>query len=57
MVQYTTAMKLGTADTEDILRRFTRDNAQHPTYRVGGVGRGVQNCIPMPVSATARLEA
>ena len=33
MVQYTTAMKLGTADTEDILRRFTRDNAQHPTYR------------------------
>jgi hypothetical protein len=21
------------ADTEDILRRFTRDNAQHPTYR------------------------
>jgi TnpA family transposase len=33
MVQYSTAMKLGTADTEDILRRFTRDNAQHPTYR------------------------
>lgn len=33
MVQYTTAMKLGTADTEDILGRFTRDNAQHPTYR------------------------
>lgn len=33
MVKYSTAMKLGTADTEDILRRFTRNNLQHPTYR------------------------
>ena len=33
MVKYATAMKLGTADTEDILRRFTRNNLQHPTYR------------------------
>lgn len=33
MVKYATAMKLGTADTESILRRFTRNNLTHPTYR------------------------
>ena len=32
MVQYTTALRLGTAQTEDILRRFTRSNVQHPVY-------------------------
>ena len=26
-------MRLGTADAESILRRFTRSNVQHPTYR------------------------
>jgi TnpA family transposase len=33
MVKYTTALRLGTADTEAILRRFTRNNVQHPTYK------------------------
>src|SRR6516162_6066308 len=33
MVKYATALRLGTANAEDILRRFTRNNAQHPTYR------------------------
>lgn len=33
MVKYTTALKLGTADAETILRRFTRNNIQHPTYK------------------------
>ncbi len=33
MVKYTMALKLGTADPEAILRRFTRNNVQHPTYR------------------------
>ncbi len=33
MIRYTTAIRLGTADTETILRRFTRANIQHPTYR------------------------
>jgi TnpA family transposase len=33
MVQYATALRLGTAQTEDILRRFTRSNVQHPVYR------------------------
>ena len=33
MVRYTTALRLGTAETESILRRFTRKNVQHPTYK------------------------
>ena len=33
MVKYATALKLGTADAETILRRFTRNNVQHPTYK------------------------
>jgi len=33
MVKYATAVRLGTAETEAILRRFTRNNVQHPTYR------------------------
>jgi TnpA family transposase len=31
MVKYATAVRLGTAETEAILRRFTRNNVQHPT--------------------------
>lgn len=33
MVRYTTAMAERTADPETILRRFTRGNVQHPTYK------------------------
>jgi TnpA family transposase len=33
MVKYATALRLGTADTEDILRRFRRSNVQHPVYK------------------------
>ena len=33
MVKYATALRLGTADTEAILRRFTKKNVQHPTYK------------------------
>ena len=32
MVKYTTALRLGLADPESILRRFTQANAQHPVY-------------------------
>lgn len=32
MVKYATALRLGTADTESILRRFARSSVQHPTY-------------------------
>lgn len=33
MVKYTTALRLGTAETEAILRRFTKHNVLHPTYK------------------------
>jgi len=33
MVKFATALRLGTAGAADILRRFTRANLQHPTYR------------------------
>lgn len=32
MVKYATALRLGTAETEAILKRFTRNNLKHPTY-------------------------
>lgn len=32
MVKYATALRLGTADTESILKRFTKQNVKHPTY-------------------------
>ena len=48
MVKYTTALRLGTAETEAILRRFTRDNLKHPTYQalleLGKVKRTVFLC-------------
>lgn len=33
MIHYATAIRLGTAATEAILRRFTRTNVMHPTYQ------------------------
>jgi TnpA family transposase len=33
MVKYATALRLGTAETEAILKRFTRNNMKHPTYQ------------------------
>jgi TnpA family transposase len=32
MIKYATALRLGTAETEAILRRFTKTGLQHPTY-------------------------
>ena len=33
IIKYATALRVGTADAETILRRFTRSNLQHPTYQ------------------------
>jgi Tn3 transposase DDE domain len=33
LIKFATALRLGTADAESILRRFTKSNVQHPTYR------------------------
>lgn len=42
----TSALRLGTAQPEDILRRFTRNNLQHPTYRaLEELGRAVKTCF------------
>jgi TnpA family transposase len=46
MVKYTTALRLGTAEAEAILRRFTRENVQHPTYRaLLELGKAVKTCF------------
>jgi len=43
MVKYATALKQGTANPEAILRRFTRNNIQHPTYRaLSELGKAVK---------------
>ena len=33
LVKYATALKLGTAEAERVLRRFTRGGPKHPTYQ------------------------
>jgi TnpA family transposase len=33
MIKYATALRVGTADADTILKRFTRSQFQHPTYR------------------------
>jgi len=43
MVKYATALRLGTAEAESILRRFQRSNRQHPTYQaVAELGKAVK---------------
>jgi TnpA family transposase len=43
MIHFASALKAGTAETESILRRFTRSNLQHPTYRaLSELGRAVK---------------
>ncbi len=43
MVKYATALRLGTAEAEAILRRFTRENIQHPTYKaLAELGKAVK---------------
>lgn len=43
MIKYATALRLGTAETEAILQRFTRNNLQHPTYQaLSELGRAVK---------------
>jgi hypothetical protein len=50
MIKYTTALRLGTAETEAILRRFTKNNVQHPTYNAfAETGKGNQDDLPLPV--------
>lgn len=44
MVKYATALRLGTAEAEAILKRFTRHNLQHPTYKAfSELGRAIKS--------------
>ncbi len=46
MIKYATALRLGTAQTESILRRFTRTNVQHPTYKAfAELGKAVKTAF------------
>ncbi len=43
LIKFATALRLGTADAEAILRRFTRANLQHPTYEaLAELGKAVR---------------
>ena len=43
IVKYTSALMLGTADAETIMKRFTRNNLQHPTYKaLSELGRAIK---------------
>ena len=43
MIKYATALRLGTADANAILKRFARSNYQHPTYRaITELGKAVK---------------
>ena len=43
MIKYATALRLGTAETEAILQRFTLNNLQHPMYQaLSELGRAIK---------------
>jgi len=43
IIKYTVALKLGTANAEAIMKRFTRGNLQHPVYRaLSELGRAIK---------------
>jgi TnpA family transposase len=58
MVKFATALRLGTAETEEILRRFTRNGVQHPTYaallELGKVQRTIFLCHYLSSEALRR---
>jgi TnpA family transposase len=56
MVKYATALRLGTAEAEAILRRFTRPGPQHPTYAaLVELGRAVKTTFLADYLASAPL--
>src|SRR5437868_12336672 len=58
MVKFATALRLGTDETEEILRRFTHNGVQHPTYsallELGKVQRTIFLCHYLSSEALRR---